>query len=216
MSMKQKQAFSLIEMVVVMAIISALSVVGILSVKSNTDSRNLQASVYELSTFMEAAREMALTHNCTSYLLVNNDTSDSLKYRRYVIAVYQSTDTNGNTVWLMDRKGLYLPQGIYFDDDAVTSLSQNLSAGGTTVQLPADIQFDPGTMTKDTGANWLAYEFSSNGTCAQAGTGVILALGVMNNATLHVLKQGMRDGFVLQRLGTVVFFQNTSQILSML
>lgn len=216
MNARNNRAFSLIEMIVVMSIISTLSVIGVLSVKSNTDTRNLQAAVYELSTLMGATRDMAVTHNTTAYLLVNNDPSDTLNYRRYAVAVYQSVDANGNTVWLMDRKGLYLPQGVYFDNDAAESVSQNVSAGNSSVALPETMQFDMATMTKDAGTTWLAYEFSSNGTCLQAGSGVVLAVGTISNASLHVSKAGMRDGFVLQRLGSVVFFQNPSQILSML
>jgi prepilin-type N-terminal cleavage/methylation domain-containing protein len=216
MNASNKRAFSLIEMIVVMAIISTLSVIGVLSVKSNTDTRNLQAAVYELSTLMGATRDMALTHNTTAYLLVNNDPSDTLKYRRYAVAVYQSVDANGNTVWLMDRKGLYLPQGVYFDNDAVQGVSQSVAGADAAAALPEMVQFDPINMIKDAGTNWLAYEFSSNGTCLQAGSGVILAIGTISNANLQVGKGGMRDGFVLQRLGSVVFFQNASQILSML
>jgi prepilin-type N-terminal cleavage/methylation domain-containing protein len=213
-----KQAFTLLELMVVMSIISVLSVIGVLSIKGNTDNRNLQAAVYELSALMGTAHDMALTYNTTAYLLINKNSADKDKYLRYAIIVYQneSVDSSGTVTqsYVMGRKGLYLPQGIYFDTDTMDSLNAKMQPGTSDMLVDYDVA-NP-TALQEGGSQWLAYKFSPGGTCSQAGTSLVLASGNVGNSVLNVGNSQMRDGFVVQRLGSVVFFQNLQQILSSL
>ncbi len=203
-----QRGFSLMELLVVVAIMGFLIAVALTGTSSNRQSLALRNDVAEMVSLIQMTREEAVAHNTTSWLLVQNDPSDPSNFARRVISVYQSQDANGNPIWVEARRPLSLYTGVYFDAVATASTE---STG------PVAVQFNPTTMKDGTGTKWLAYQFQPNGTCLQAGAALVLAAGTVSpTATLTVTNPKLREGLVIQRLGSVILFQDPAQIVASL
>jgi prepilin-type N-terminal cleavage/methylation domain-containing protein len=199
-----RQGFSLIELLVVLALMAGLSAMSVALLKPTNGSTTLRAGISQSTGLFQSARELALTRNTPVRILIHDDSSDMERYGRYLIVTRQETDTSGNAVWVQDQKGIFLPQGIYFD--------RAFSLGASTSNPPYAVTFDTPGKGETSAEQYLAYEFSSAGTCLQAGSRYILAAGVLQNQSITFPVEEAKDGFVLQRLGNVLPFQNFGQI----
>ncbi len=195
------------ELLVVIGIMGFLVAVSLSGTSSNRQALALRNDVAEMVSIIQMTREEAIAHNTTAWLLVHNDKSDPANYARRVVSIYQSQDANGNTVWVQPRRPFSLYNGIFFD--AANSANYNATAA------PVTQNFNPATMKVGTGTSWLVYVFDANGTCEQAGGALVLMSGVQASpasATITIPNTKLRAGFVIQRLGSVILFQDPSQI----
>jgi len=203
------RGFTLIELLVVVAVMAILLAVSLSGGKSGRQAMALKSSSADLISLVEMTRQSALTHNTTAQLMVCIDPSQPGQYLRQVISVYQDQDANGNTVWVRNSSDLVLRDNVFFDTDCLTKPS-------TASILPTQAYFNTTTMNPGSGALWAVYSFSSNGTCTQGGAALVLTSGVMNGSSLQTPNTTLVDGFMIQRLGSVISFQSPTQITQLL
>lgn len=200
--------FSLIELLVVVTIIVILSS-GIAMMSNSKHGADLKGGVGIAASLFQEARELAMTRNTNTRLMIYADKTDPTRYGRYMVVLYQDVDqTSGSVVWDMSLTAKALPIGIFFDE--------SLSYVSGSSSSPQVVLFDLKTMTEGTGARWLVYDFTSNGTCSEPGSRFILAGGVINpnTGTLNIPNANIRDGFIIERVGSAVHYTNPDQLLS--
>lgn len=205
MKAKAKQAFTLIELLVVISIILIASSIIFIG-GSGGDGAALSSSQRIVSGIAQGARGQAILKNAKVRLIINNDTSDIERFRRFFGIVYQGTDVNGNVGWIAATQGTYLPEGIYFD--ATTSSGSSGAIWSTVNTMQLDF---PKTLAEAglIGAEYYWYEFSSNGNAAapnaylvlRAATLLTVANGV-SELRVDKDKSFLRTALIFRRVGT--------------
>lgn len=205
MKARAKQAFTLIELLVVISIILIASSIIFIG-GSGGDGAALSSSQRIVSGIAQGARGQAILKNAKVRLIINNDTSDIERFRRFFGIVYQGTDVNGNVGWIAATQGTYLPEGIYFD--ATTSSGSSGAIWSTVNTMQLDF---PKTLAEAglIGAEYYWYEFSSNGNAAapnaylvlRAATLLTVANGV-SELRVDKDKSFLRTALIFRRVGT--------------
>jgi prepilin-type N-terminal cleavage/methylation domain-containing protein len=207
MKAKAKQAFTLIELLVVISIILIASSIIFIG-GSGGDGAALSSSQRIVSGIAQGARGQAILKNTKVRLIINNDTSDIERFRRFFGIVYEGTDVNGDVGWIAATQGTYLPEGIYFD--ATTSSRE--SDSGAIWSTVNTMQLDyPKTLAEAgvIGAEYYWYEFSSNGNAAAPNAYLVLrAATLLTDATgvselrVDEDKSFLQTALIFRRVGT--------------
>jgi prepilin-type N-terminal cleavage/methylation domain-containing protein len=152
--MDKRLGFSLIELMVVMAIIAALMTAG-LRIFNGMNAGTVSTSMTRVMDTISSARELAVTENCrTRFIIVTGsggwDAPAAWALHRYgVLRVPQDyPDTSGTAPFQPVSQGEDLADGVYFRPDRHETL--NLAASGTAAAIKSI--FDPGNI--DQGPLW--------------------------------------------------------------
>jgi len=92
-SRRLTSGFSLIELLIVLAISLIATVVAIPLIGNTVAQYRLRSSAVDLDTFLQRVRVMSLRDNRTYYIRTASDTSGGFSYTRVYV------DANSNTVW---------------------------------------------------------------------------------------------------------------------
>lgn len=207
MKRNRKQAFTLIELLVVISVILIASSVIFIG-GSGGDGAALSSSQRIVSGIAQGARGQAILKNAKVRLIINNDSSDLDRFRRFFGIVYEGTDVNGTTGWIAATQGTYLPEGIYFD--ATTSSRESDSGAIWSTANTMELNY-PKTLAEagNTGAEYYFYEFNSNGNVAAPNAYMVLrAATMLTDATgvseLRVDDEQsfVRTALIFRRVGT--------------
>lgn len=215
-----KRGFTLIELLVVISIILIASSIIFIGGNAGAGSA-LSSSNRIVSGIAQGARGQAILKNATTRLIINNDQTDLEKYRRFVGIVYYGTDRNDTEGWMAATQGTILPEGIYFD--AGTSAGESGSgalwsttAYGMKLNYPL-LSAEVGSA----GADYLYYEFNSNGTSSNSNAYLVLRAASMipNTAGTSVqelrvtdAESGLLSGLIFRRAGTTTAVNNPDAI----
>jgi prepilin-type N-terminal cleavage/methylation domain-containing protein len=120
----QRKAFTLVEMLAVVAIIAVLFVVALPAVRLIQGSA-MQVAGRQVSTTMQLARQMAITQRVPVRFVFAVDTSGGVRAdlicRGYTV-LRANYDANGNIVnWTPLQDWQFLPDGVVFSDQNSTS-----------------------------------------------------------------------------------------------
>lgn len=204
--------FTLIELMAVMAIIATMTALGASYLKRPQEGQGLNLSLSTTSALFQSARSLALTMNTPTKLLIHDDPGDSRRYGREIIVIYRDLDPNGQPAWHVQGRPTNLPQGIYYDKVRSTNTGSDSGDPLVSSVAPVSMNFNfPGDLAEGSGPKWLAYEFSSNGTCVQAGEPFFLTSARSDTGGLVTSKENF-SGFVLRRMGNVTFLPQSKTL----
>jgi prepilin-type N-terminal cleavage/methylation domain-containing protein len=157
-----RRAYSLIELLAVMAIISALAglTVGSLSpVKANA----LTAGGNQIADLLTAARQNSLARHAFTAVIIKS--TGEARYSAFCLFELTRNDDGSFSAWKMAAPWRLLPDGIRFDPRTVTGPANFLDLNNlpsTPLSLPSPIQFRGSPVALGTGA---AYQiFAPDGT----------------------------------------------------
>jgi prepilin-type N-terminal cleavage/methylation domain-containing protein len=201
-----QSGFSLVELLMVMAIIAILSFVGLSSMQGNSASASLGSGEAQAASLMQSARNLAILKNTSTRLLVSNDLSNGSGYLRSMAVVYSSVNSSGVTVWTSATKVESLPQGIFFNADRSGKVSAEILTMNLTVPATA--------ATEGTGPAWYYYEFAASGATGNNGAeGFILMAGhLISSSQVVYPNANLVRGFLIRRLGALAYYEEPNQI----
>jgi len=207
----RSQGFTLIELLTVIVIIMMLS--GLAYTNFQHSDVDIKGGVYIASSLVQHARELALTRNTTTRVMINVDPSDPTNFGNYMVVIYQDVDSNNTLIWNTEGLPQKLPANVYYDGNFSTNVVTN------SISTPPQIrQFDLPSMTEGTGDWWATYDFTGNGVCSESGARFIVvdASLTTNGGTcsLRIPNENARGGFIVERLGSLDFFTTPAQIFS--
>jgi prepilin-type N-terminal cleavage/methylation domain-containing protein len=153
-----RTAFTLIELMVVVALIGILAAVIGFSLSGGSQAAALDNAQRNLLAMVQAAKANAVLEGAPARLIVYADTNpipasdvDTVvpKILRYYGVIYSSTNAKGNITWTAANEGAYLPSGIYF----VPAQESNFIGSGSLPPKTGSGATTPNTLTtgqKDT------------------------------------------------------------------
>lgn len=221
-----KAAFTLIEMLVVIAIISILMTAGSIGL-SGMAGKGVTSGVASVEALFDEARSTAESHSIRACVLVaktlTNNPADDL---RRVLVAYEEVDANGlpkstpdqEPTWVLSSRGAVLPDKVYFSKQFS---QKNFANGGGQLDEVSDGKIKD---AKDAyKGSYYIYQFNDQGICKTPGASFIIGSGTRNpgkSATEkapRVTAEGKRDfgGFVVWRSGRTSVFRSTDQMGSM-
>ena len=181
------RAFTLLELLVVIGLIAALSFFLIGGLGGGSKSAALQSAQVTMANLVSAARTKAQAGGGSARLLINIDpvnTDDPPRFLRYIAIQVQAAGAWQPTPVVE----IYLPDSIYIVPGNFTSIPVGLFSTGTaTPWIKTDgsplrstalrsNQILPLAINSPVAEQWVSVNFASPGTTAQSGD-IILAIG---------------------------------------
>ncbi|MCC5847191.1 MAG: prepilin-type N-terminal cleavage/methylation domain-containing protein [Verrucomicrobia bacterium] len=224
--------FTLVELLVVMAIIILISGFIVTAISGGDGSQALNSGISKANGIFSVARSAAVQRKAPMRVLVHFDPEDPDKFLRYMVTLYLD-DSETPPQWKVYSEGQYLPNGVYFSpgysgqagnlrlqtwrltvgDDYQVNLIQPNPLFRNPYAM-GNLNVDPLSHAIPGRDQWYTFEFNANGTSHQPGVRFVLANGILNlqNLELRIPNAEILGGFVIFRSGKAVHFQDTSQI----
>lgn len=141
---KRAGGFTLVELLVVMAIIGLMMSLASSVLRDAGKGRGLDSGVDMLESMIREARATAQGNDCYTRLIIAKDernTSPDSRHLRFMTVqmkrknenargTYDGTDVVGEGVWVTTSAGLMLPPGVYFSPTYSTTLDNGTGQGG--------------------------------------------------------------------------------------
>ncbi len=224
-----KTAFTLVEMLVVIAILSILMTAGSIGL-SGMGGKGVTSGVATAESIFEEARSTAVARNLrTCVLIARSLTNNSENDLRRIVVAYEETNADGtpkyperaDPTWVLSSRGIVLPDQTFFSekfskkDHAADPDAVETSNTGPIDTLVLD------EVSKAYQGEYFIYEFNAQGVAKyERGASFIIGSGVRKNnlpATTQpprVTASGKRDfgGFVIWRNGRTSVFRSPDQM----
>lgn len=203
----RKTAFSLVELLVVVAILSMLASVGALGLQGMTGGSGVQGAVDLVAGIIEQARTEAIVRGNGSRVLINAD-PQSEGYLSTVAVLSGVRQSDGAVLWKLSSRPRRFPKQAFF--------FQDYSGGFGTMKFDFH---GPGEQAGDQGTTCFYFEYDGRGALKSADPAVLSQLVFVNgsleaNGTLRVssTREFTRGGFILRPAGNVTYFETPDQI----
>lgn len=219
-----KKGFTLIEMLVVIAIISVLSM-GISMLNMKDSSHSAYSAQQSIITAFYEARVTAMQKQTDVRVIIYRG-DDQTRRLRQVGVIYRAKGRNDMDMgWIALNDGFIMPQNVFFvppenDFDKYVKLGKNIgnsevfkstfNNGYTGAQEVVDIPTFPSrqTVTLSEGSgDWYSYMYTSDGLSQNPGAYVMLAMGRMDSKGTYIIDNPFAQvGFVIRRIGHTIPF----------
>ena len=192
-----RSGFTLVELLIVMFLMVLLLGIGAMSVARNNNNQGLNTAVTTMEGLIYQARATAMGGKAAR-LCINDDTEDNDNFRRQIVILEDTSDADSDTPeWNAISRAVYLPSGIYIDDELTIPNSDELGVFGTDGSVP---------FTRKQSSAALYLEFNSLGICKDGndnipGATVGIIEGVVAGGQL-ILKDQKKAALVVWRNGT--------------
>jgi len=206
--------FTLIEMLIVIAIMSILLTVGAIGISGITGGKGVASAVASTEALFEQARSIAVSKGTTARVMVSvNDPADTANYLKRLVVVYKELNSDGTPSgnWALSDRGIVLPDQVYFSN-TYSVKDQKAGTGALEVfDLPTG-----GSVKKPFAGKYVYYEFNSEGICTTSGASFIVGTGArgVTDQNPRVTSSAKRDfgGFVVWRNGRTSMFRGPDQM----
>ena len=211
-----RPAFTLVEMLVVIAIMSILMTAGAIGL-SGMGGKGVSSGVASAESVFDEARSIAVGQRTRTRVLIAQDlTNNGIENLRKIVVVAEQLDPDGNPVpnnWILTSKGTTLPEQIYFSQ---TYSTVDHEAGTGAIEGNFSI---PNAKAAFAGT-YFFYEFNAEGIIMTPGASFVIGTGARGTtATAYrtqpkVTAAGKKDfgGFVIWRNGRSSIFRSPAQI----
>lgn len=222
-----KRAFTLIEMLVVIAIMSILMTVGSIGI-SSMGGKGVTSGVATAESLFDEARTTAVSRNLRSCVLVSRAlTNRREEDLRRIIVAYEETNPDGTPKnpppaapnWVLSSRGALLPDQTFFSEQFSRS---NHQGGGPISNIPdSRLKRENGSaVTNAFKGSFFIYEFNAQGISRNPGASFIIGSGTRNlsqpatSQSPRVIGSAKRDfgGFVVWRNGRTSVFRSPEQM----
>lgn len=206
---RNTKGFSLVELLIVIVIMTALMTMGAMGIKNLTGGKGTSTAVANAEAIFSEARQIAIGRGTNTRVLIDaRDINKQDSYLRRMVIAAQNTDENGNPTetWSLVSRGYTLPEGTFYSR---TLSKENATGGeGTTDQMY--------TLSKqDDSGNYIAYEFNSQGLSLKPGATFIIGSGARPQGQEPLVTgSAKRDfqGFTIWSNGETSMFRDPAQI----
>lgn len=216
------RAFTLVEVLVVIAIMSVLMTAGAIGLGSMT-GKGVTSGVASAESLFAEARGIALGKGVRACVLVRKewpaaapgDPRNADDLRRILVASEQIETNTGLAKWEIQSRGTTLPDQVFFSD---VYSKKNHGTGADKVPTVTSSDF---SVTKSSlEGEYYIYIFNSQGICETPGASFVVGAGARNGTKKasidppKVTSAGVRDfgGFVIWRNGNTSVFRSPDQI----
>jgi prepilin-type N-terminal cleavage/methylation domain-containing protein len=216
-----KPAFTLVEMLVVIAIISILMTAGSIGL-SGIGGKGVTSGVATAESLFYEARSTAVGRSIRSCVLIakdlENNSADDL---RRILVAYEELDKDGNPLvgadtdptWTLSNRGAVLPDQIYFSERFSSKDYESSGSSIDTVTLS--------NVSDSYKGSYYIYRFNSQGISRyEKGASFVIGNGTRvsskssTNAPPKIMASAKRDfgGFVIWPNGRTSVFRSPEQI----
>ena len=206
---RSTKGFSLVELLIVIVIMTALMTMGAMGIKNLTGGKGTSTAVANAEAVFAEARQIAIGRGTNTRVLIDaRDINEQSSYLRRMVIAAQNTDANGKPIdsWSLVSRGYTLPDGTFYS----RALSKENATGGDGT---TDNQF---TFSKqDDSGNYISYEFNSQGLSFNPGATFIIGAGARPKGEDPLITgSAKRDfqGFTIWSNGETSMFRDPSQI----
>lgn len=201
---KKRKGFTLIELIVVIAIIGTLLGVGIGTMRNTAESKGVDTAVPIAEGLFEQARKTAKAKGEPVRVVIYSDSDDSQESRDFRYR-YMGVAIQNNGGWRMVTRGTLLPAYVYFNERESSSLNS----------IPEDTAYFPG-FTSPKACYY--FEFNSEGALtANNDLRFVVQKGqiVPGEQRPRTSSSDKRDiaGFQIWKNGRTTRFRSATQIL---
>jgi len=110
------KAFSMVEMLAVMAVISTLSVIIVPAFRETLDRISLTGAAALVDAEISLARQAAMSRGIpVEFRIYQDEVSGDGQWRQFAVVITSGDDGSGQVEWV--TRGSFLPGNILFDDD---------------------------------------------------------------------------------------------------
>lgn len=229
------KAFTLIEMLVVIAIMSILMTAGAIGL-GGMGGKGVSSGVATSESLFDEARAMAVGKNIRTAVLVAKDlTNNAAENRRRIVVAYEDIDSttgapkagaNADPDWVISSRGSVLPDQTYFSEkfsvlNHETGVGTIPTVPGSRIKSAPSATGGPAKAATSTYAgDYYMYQFNAEGICTSPGASFVIGSGA-RGLTSQAMKAGpkltkaaKRDfgGFVIWRNGRTSVFRSPDQI----
>jgi len=211
-SRRGRAAFSLVELMIVILIISILMTVAAVTVNGLTGGKSVTAAMTNVEALAAEARTLAVSKGTNARLMVDvNDNTQQDRYLRRVVVAYQDTDPNTGKVvpgsWSLSSRGYVLPDKVFF--------SKTYSKKDHKNGIPLDTPFNFTSGKAEYQGKYIIYEFNSEGICQTPGASFVVGSGVRAPGKDPMVAGSAKSdfgGFVIWRNGRTSMFRTPQHI----
>jgi prepilin-type N-terminal cleavage/methylation domain-containing protein len=212
---KNPRGFSLIEVLIVIAIIAILMTGGAIGMKHIVAGKNTSTAVSVSESLFSEARGIAIAKRVKARVMIDVDEVNSDNYLRRVVIAYQEINDAGSVVadsWVLAGRGYQIPGGAYFSLAYSQLYDADTSAWS---DIPTE-NITGGDFNTKYAGTYAYYEFNAEGIFQNPGSSFVVGAGVRGKEQTNpkVTKSAEKDfsGFVIWRNGRTSVYRSPKHI----
>ncbi len=212
-------AFTLIEMMVVIAIMSILMTAGVIGL-AGMGGKGVASGVAIADSLFDEARSIAVSKRTSSRLMVANDLTHNPgdNFRRIVVMYSEIDPTTGSQYspkkWTLSSRGALLPDQTFFS----SSYSKKNHETQTNFDTEQKVTMSSTEVKASYEGSYTSYEFNAEGISQVPGASFVIGAGARAASSAtdlpRVISSAKRDfgGFVVWRNGKTSLFRSPDQM----